>query len=380
MTTAFEIISKARATMILKNPFYGILALNLEPIEDPSVLTAATNGTSLYYAPKYIKELYDKGGLPLVVSLVCHEVMHCALGHLWRQDSRSMIRWNHACDYAINALLEDAGFTLDPNWLLDSRFYNISAEEIYTRLEDNLPPGMPGDNFAGSHDRWNKAGSDQKSESDWIVNVAAAAEATQHGSLPEYLKRRILEFTEPKIPWQDILADIVQRNGKDYLWSSPDRRFIGEDIYLPGIANVDYGNQIHNAEIAIGIDTSGSISKPELIRFLSEACGILSPPSLAHFFVCDAMVHNMTSIVVDEDFSESDVRMRVAQVELKGGGGTDFRPVFKTIKDKNIAPDALIFFTDGYGYYPEEAPSYPVIWAVTNKGKIDVNWGIRTKL
>ena len=62
----------------------------------------------------------------------------------------------------------------------------------------------------------------------------------------------------------------------------------------------------------------------------------------------------------------------------KGGGGTDFRPVFRYLDEHpEPEPDLLIFITDGDGDYPERAPAYPVMWLVTPDGKIDVPWGVR---
>ena len=59
-----------------------------------------------------------------------------------------------------------------------------------------------------------------------------------------------------------------------------------------------------------------------------------------------------------------------------GGGGTDFRPVFNYIgKHGELLPSLLIYLTDGFGDYPERAPEYPVLWLLTEGGKISVPWG-----
>ena len=55
--------------------------------------------------------------------------------------------------------------------------------------------------------------------------------------------------------------------------------------------------------------------------------------------------------------------MYIKNISLKGFGGTDFRPVFKyvdeifTFSQKNEV-NGLIYFTDGYGTYPERMPNY----------------------
>ena len=45
----------------------------------------------------------------------------------------------------------------------------------------------------------------------------------------------------------------------------------------------------------------------------------------------------------------------IENIEIKGGGGTDFRPVFEYIKKKNYKPNAILYFTDGCGDYPESS-------------------------
>jgi predicted metal-dependent peptidase len=51
----------------------------------------------------------------------------------------------------------------------------------------------------------------------------------------------------------------------------------------------------------------------------------------------------------------------------KGGGGTDFRPVFNWVEaheDEDIA--CVIYLTDMYGTFPKEAPAMPVLWVATS--------------
>jgi len=58
--------------------------------------------------------------------------------------------------------------------------------------------------------------------------------------------------------------------------------------------------------------------------------------------------------------------------KVVGRGGTDFRPVFESVAEeavvKGYLPDCLIYFTDGFGSFPKEAPSYPVLWIVVEEG------------
>ncbi|RLI41406.1 hypothetical protein DRO59_07025 [Candidatus Bathyarchaeota archaeon] len=47
-----------------------------------------------------------------------------------------------------------------------------------------------------------------------------------------------------------------------------------------------------------------------------------------------------------------------------GSHNTDFRPIFENVEERRLKPAILVYFTDGYGAFPEKAPPYPVLWVV----------------
>jgi predicted metal-dependent peptidase len=56
---------------------------------------------------------------------------------------------------------------------------------------------------------------------------------------------------------------------------------------------------------------------------------------------------------------------------LRGGGGTDFRPVFDELSKVRPRPDVLIFITDGGGWAPElPPPGIKVIWLLVGSHKM----------
>ena len=70
---------------------------------------------------------------------------------------------------------------------------------------------------------------------------------------------------------------------------------------------------------------------------------------------------------------------------IKGGGGTDFRPVFEYV-DELIRQKyfydlkGLIYFTDGYGEFPWVRPSYDTAFVFLQQDYEDVNvppWAIK---
>ncbi|HVR09257.1 MAG TPA: VWA-like domain-containing protein [Thermoanaerobaculia bacterium] len=123
-------LQRAVARLILRHPFLATLALRLERIEDPTAGTAWTDGVRLAVDPAWFAQLDDD----LRVVVVAHECYHVALAHHLRRGGRDLARWNVACDYAVNALLQADGFVLPPGALLDPRFGDACAEAIYHQL------------------------------------------------------------------------------------------------------------------------------------------------------------------------------------------------------------------------------------------------------
>lgn len=58
-------------------------------------------------------------------------------------------------------------------------------------------------------------------------------------------------------------------------------------------------------------------------------------------------------------------------MEIKGRGGTDFRPVFRYVnhmlKDRQFRDlRGLLYFTDGNGIFPKKKPSYDTAFIFTD--------------
>src|SRR5436309_9625607 len=110
-----NLLQRVLAQLILRHPFLANLAIRLERVEDPTTETAWTDGVRLAVNPTWFAELSDETRL----TLLAHECYHVALGHHLRRGGREKDRWNRACDFAVNNLLQGDGFTLFPRALYD---------------------------------------------------------------------------------------------------------------------------------------------------------------------------------------------------------------------------------------------------------------------
>jgi predicted metal-dependent peptidase len=293
---------------------------------------------------------------------------------------------NIAMDLVINDLLVESKVgTFNKDWHHDKSLatHRDSAIDAYKKVYKANPPskgGKGGGQGPGkSFDKHLAPGTSQgkdpgvaasaRSEAEWKTNVAAAAaSAKAQGKLPAGLERLLGEILNPQVDWREHIQSLMARKlgSGSYNWQAPDRRMITRDIYVPGRSGYGAGT------VVVGCDTSGSIGKKELDMFFAEMAGILEDikPKRLVIMWCDARVDR-----TDECEEPGDLNTIRSQ-KVPGGGGTDFRPVFKEIEGMGLLPEALVYLTDGYGTFPATAPSYPTIWgSITPKGGVTYPFG-----
>jgi len=394
---------KARTQLMLDKPFLGNLVLRL-PLKAAGswCKTSATDAKSFYYNPEFIERL-DSHQIKFVL---IHEALHCALTHFARRGNRKKHTWDLACDFAINPLLVKEGFHPPLDVPIFRQYEGMIAEEIYPMIDDNLDQepmdqhlyddqnnedskdsdgGMREDNLT-QQDK-NQSGESKNNQStsslaqrpqslnpdeieklatQWQKNLASSAQLAQEaGKLDGEFAKLIDFFLQPRVSWQSLLSTFMSRLARDdFSYSRPSRR--PGNAILPTLRS-------HQIDIAVAIDTSGSISQQEIDEFVSEINAIKSTiRSSITLIACD-----------DKIFPSSPWRYESWEeinfpASLGGGKGTNFRPVFELLNSLDNPCDVLIYFTDAKGLFPEKIPNYPVLWLV--KGKESVPWGDRIQL
>jgi predicted metal-dependent peptidase len=168
-----------------------------------------------------------------------------------------------------------------------------------------------------------------------IINAARSAKGAGHG-VPDSVDRMIEDITDPKMPWRELISTVLTSTIKtDYSFMRPSRRGWHLDAILPSQMP---GEEI---DIAVAIDTSGSISHDDLKVFLGEIQGIMDSFDgyKIHVFCFDTSVHN------PENYSSQNMD-DISDYVPGGGGGTDFTCIFDYLKEEAIVPTRLIVFTD----------------------------------
>ena len=385
---AHQRIRAARAQLVLQHPFLGALLLRLSMKPDDQCRSITTDGIEIRYSPAFLNELT----LADIQFHLTHQVLHCALGHPWRRGHRLTAVWDMACDYAVNQLLLDEGFKLAPGALINERYRGLSAEEIYPLLElgesreplddhawsspyrqsfglPTLATMTPKPVSEGETQNANR-NSDSATNDDlaerWQSNVTHTAQQLRSkGRLSASLQRALDEALQPVLPWQALLARFLVSHARDdYSFHRLSRR--GGEALLPSLHS-------QQTNLVIAIDNSGSISDAELNEFIAEIDALKSQVrAQVILLACDVALH----ADCPWQFAAGEA-MRIPE-QWAGGGGTRFTPVFRWAQSQGDMPDALIYFTDAMGEFPEHEPAYPVLWLVKGRGKVP--WGIRVQL
>ena len=146
---------------------------------------------------------------------------------------------------------------------------------------------------------------------------------------------------------------------------------------MPLIEENEYREMNRIRTLVIAIDTSASCQEILVQRFLNETAAVLRnigqffSSSEVHIIECDE--HVQDEIVVRDI---SDLEKYAESFHVKGGFGTDFRPVFSYIEEKRRTGEirdmeALMYFTDGMGIYPEKPTDYDTAFVFFNDEELD---------
>jgi predicted metal-dependent peptidase len=368
----------ARSRLLRQEPFLGFLALELPTYffgeaEEPT-LTAATDGCHYFYNYNWCRQLTDAE----LVFVIAHEVAHVVSLHMLRRGDRENNPWNAACDFAINGMLVAScavGSPLtgvaampsitdprtrrpEPIGLWDDRFINWTAESIYDELERSAT------DLRLNWDQLLEPGVDrEKAEAEAHARAAVAKSlirAREHrqqhdaGDKPGGWERLAEAGLYPKVRWQDRLRRRALSWGFDSIsWDRPNRKYRPHGFYFPR----HRGYQL--PDILFAFDTSGSVSDQFLGQMIAELNGLLTMArnSVVRVVCCDTVVQ------VVGDF-HAGRRLDPQQHKLRGGGGTDFRPVFDYARQEKRFRQ-VIYLTDTMGIYPEPPPQdLNTLWLV----------------
>lgn len=414
---AGQIMGLAHDDILMHLRFFDMAIARLKLQERPRTGCLATDGSILYYDPVHVLKVYreeEKG----IARLYLHILLHCIFFHSFQYDKLERDKWDLAADIAVENVIIDMklpGVTLETDeaaaWklkILREDIGSLTAERIYRYLRHNSP--TPGEEaelkklfVRDAHSFW-KPAEQRTTEPPEITQE-------QWKKISERVKADLKSFSRARAGAESLEKNLEETTRERYDYSEILRRFtvMGEDVTvnddefdyiyytyglehygnLPLIEPLEYKESNKVKEFVIAIDTSASCRGAVVRAFLRKTYSILKGSENffhkinVHIIQCDNQVQSDSKITNDDDFETF-----VKYGKLNGFGATDFRPVFdyvEKLKEQGEFENlkGLIYFTDGYGIYPERMPDYEVIFAFLdedgNRGPIPP-WSMKVVL
>lgn len=393
-------LAQTRAYLVLHDPAFAQLLAYVLYKYNPDISWGCTDGKTVELGSEWLE-----ASLPTQAALLVHEILHVAFRHvqLARQcvDPAHYEVWNILNDAIINSIIQEESYLTLPEG-------GINAGDVLLGLDVEGPlekwsslslyhewlKQLGGKNY-DSHlekliDKWLKVGLNDlemnadpsRSEQDVDQDLDAEHRMSEeiqarlwNQRIENYNRdsssrlKRTAKWVEPtKYPWKSVVfskaSSICRRTFR--------RTYESISLYqkinpASRIALPSYRPQRKKKGIYIAMDTSGSISESDLSSMLGVANSIQSTLSAeVYLMFFDRIVQDVVCVKesVKTDFEEN-------KLNLVGGGGTAFEPIFEYLDDKPpVKPQVLFVLTDGYGSFPSNAPEYPVVWVLTSKVRV----------
>ena len=422
-----SILRAARDELYLGMRFLDVALSSFSYQMDGSIHGFGTDGREIYFQPQMLGGLYKENRI-LVNRGYLHMVFHCTFRHFaWRgagrdigagysagennADSEKTIEErlrDLSCDIAVEHIIDGMNYRSirfsrsllrrETYRLLEKEGKTLNAQRVYKILSGwNLSEkdfvNLEQEFRTDDHKYWESKKPDQKPnpmlsrkwgeindgiETDLETFSQEAGE--RDGDFLEQIKTEnrskydYREFLRKFAVFHEELA--VDDDSFDYNFYTYGLRLYGN---MPLIEPLESKEVKKVEEFVIVIDTSMSCSGELVRKFLEETYGVLSENESfftkinVHIIQCDEKVHTDKKITSQEEMKDY-----MEHLELYGDGGTDFRPAFEWV-DRLLEQHefhnlkGLIYFTDGFGIYPQKMPPYKTAFVFMQDNYRDVD-------
>lgn len=379
-------IDKARWWALTNEPFYGSLAMQMPDVMRPDIETAHTNGREIAWNPAYVEKLGD----PQLRFVLLHETLHPGHLHLWRLPADE--RGNRAGDYEINLVLQEVcarhpgEIEMPEGGLLDYQYQGMACEEILALQPE--PDEQDGEGGEGGGESDEGGGESQSGASDpcgtfgapdegdegdgsdpaakaqasqelrdqWegaVIQANQAAQALGAGEIPGDMQRLLDKMRHQSVDWRREMADFVHdamsaRND----WTRSSRRHALAPVIYPRKRVDELGKVIFVR------DTSGSVNDQQLAVYSALITDCITESGCSGLLI-DADANIRAEYELNQ--------WEPCPLTAKGGGGTDFRPVFNRAEElvamgEHVA--GIVYITDLCGSFPDTS-EIPTLWLAT---------------
>lgn len=394
-----ELLELTRDIVTVRFRFFDVPVSMMKYIPTENSGECTISDYTVKYDPKHLLKKYLQDG-GYVTRLYLHGLLHMVFMHQFNASMLNDRYWNLAADIAVENVIIELDIPeaktedgVNRIRLLDSlkkRDIGITADKLYkffmnqetqTDLIRQCEKAFSIDN----HDWYGQEKCDLNNNKNKYEKIAARVRTeleafSGKNNTSPYLYENIKNITKQKYNLKDVLKTFFVQK-EEMLVSDEEFDYI---YYTYGLANyhnmpliepLEYKEVKKINDFVIAIDTSASCSKSVVKTFLEKTYGIIQDTESfftkinVHIIQCDEKVRQDTRITCPEELEDF-----IENGRLIGFGGTDFRPVFEYV-DKLVKRGefenlkGLIYFTDGYGIYPERMPEYQVMFAFLNEDR-----------
>ena len=278
--------------------------------------------------------------------VLAHEYLHAGLQHHARRNGRDPYLWNVACDFVINGWLKEMeiGQMPEKGLLYDEKLKNLSAEEIFDILTENLRKNSKLETFRGYglgdiiDKGWTPGGGNATTLDDFCRSALRSGleyhTSSGRGYIPAGLIEEIKALSMPPVPWDVELAKWFDTwfapIEKHRTYARPSRRQSSTpDIPRPSLTAQEIPD--NSRTYAVIIDTSGSMSPTLIGKALGAAASYSVAKEVPYVRVvfCDARAYDQ-GYLAPEDIA--------GRVMVKGRGGTILQPAVDLIENAKDFP------------------------------------------
>ena len=384
---ACEVIRTTESSIIMNLRFLqcAMANLNWSPRTGSSMIAA--DGKTVFYDPALVLRKY-KLEPSSIFRCYLHVLFHFIFHHSFEYENKRESLWDIACDIAVeNTIMElelyQASTKLDAERLvklkvLRDRAGGLHAAALYRLFLIEEPSIKEMEDLTrlfkcDEHHLWKKEEGLEISLEEWkkiSERIKADLKSFSRGfSDAQSLKAALEDATRERVNYGDFLRRFMVMGEQihinddefDYIYYT-----YGLDTYgnMPLVEPLEYADVNKIKDLVIAIDTSASCKGELVEEFLRKTIQIVSDSNSffnqynVHIIQCDSEVRKDTVVTNLEELEKY-----IETAELTGFGSTDFRPVFKYVdelRDKGVffKLRGLLYFTDGYGVYPEKMPEY----------------------
>ncbi len=411
-----KILISSRNELYMKMRFLDVALSSLPFILDQGTEGLGTDGIYLYYNPQYLGGLYRESRVS-VNRLYLHLILHGIFRHMIRRKGREERLYSLACDIVTESIIDSMQHrcVLKSRSLLRRETYRnlkkemkvLTAEKVYgvlnsrplseqelLRLEQEFRTDdhsyWPSDDEQRKQNeienQWQSISEQMETDMDTFSQEGSSAS----GDLVDQVKvenRERFDYRQFLRKFAVLKEEMeVDPDSFDYVFYSYGLSLYGN---MPLIEPQEWKEVQKVEEFVIVIDTSMSCSGELVRKFLEETYGVLSENDSffrkvnIHIIQCDDQIQTDQKITCKEELVEY-----MEHLELRGEGGTDFRPAFlyveQLIRQHTFERlKGLIYFTDGRGIYPSKMPSYETAFVFMEEDYEDVDvppWAIKILL